>query len=202
MVRARFAADRAAERRELESKSPCCDDLASVSPARNVSSEAAYAVSLGSWPNQQVTEIAGFRTYYLLVTFSTGRNGGFLVVDSQSTVTGLVDSASGFREGWLLVPAATFFDEKRRRIPAADALLNLVPGSLNWRAKFAIPVDAKFAAIHTTSEKLNGPKLTGFVSGSTTASPLPSGGALVVRNSSGNSILTPTVKGFVSITVE
>lgn len=202
MVRARFAADRTAERLELESKTPCCDDLTSVSPARNLSSEAPYAISLGSWPNRQVMETDGFRTYYVLVSFDAGRSNGHLVVDSQSTVTGLVDLNTGFREGRVLVPVATFFDEKRRRIHVVDALLSQVPGSLNWRAKFAIPVNAKFAAIHTTAEKLNGTKLTGYVSASTSAFPLPTGGALVVRNSSGNSLLTPTVKGFVSIAVE
>ena len=204
MVRSRFAADRAAERLDLENKTPCCDDLASVSPARNVSGEAPYSISLGSWPNRQVMETDGFRSYYALISLDAGKsNNRHLVVDSQSTVTGLVDRNTGFREGWVLVPVATFFDEKRQRISTADSTLNQVPGSLNWRAKFAIPASAVLAAVHTTAEKLNGSKLSGVVAGSTTASPLPIGGAaLVVRSDPGFSLLTPSVKGHVSISVE
>ena len=163
IVRARFAADRSAERRELETKSPCCDDLRTANPLANVSGERPLAVTLGSWPSTQIVEIDGFRSYYAFVAVGSYLSNKYLVVDSQSTVTGLVDTKTGFREGWMLVPVVTFFDEKRQRIQSVGATLTQIPGGLYWRAKFAVPVEAVFAAVHTSSEMLNGPKLSGTV---------------------------------------
>ena len=204
MVRARFAADRLAERRELETKAPCCDDIRTAIPLANVSGERPLAVTLGNWPSTQIAEIDGFRSYYAFVVVGPSRGNKHLVVDSQSTVTGLVDNKTGVREGWMLVPVVTFFDEKRQRIQSASATLTQVPGGLYWRAKFAVPVEAVFAAVHTSSEKLNGPKLSGTVAASTTASPMPGGGSapLVLRSESGLSLLTPSVKGHLSISLE
>ena len=201
---ANYKAGRVSEANALATAAPCCDSLANVRNARELQAETPYQLTLGKWPNTQIIEIDGYRSYYVAVARGASADDSRrLQVKLVASLFGFVDPKSQMPSHDVFAPEVTFLDRNRSRLSTVQSVAQPWAVESGALASFAVPKEAAFAVIHTTARAQSGDSILSYRSSSTGAFPSPLGGAMIVTRSAGNGLLLfPALTGTISLTLK
>lgn len=143
---------------ELANRAPCCDDLALVRPAARLTTERAYNATIGVWPNDQIAEFDGFRSYYAMLALDgpadTGRR---VTVRLTPSLVPFADPVTKQPAKEFFIPAITFLDSNRARLATVNTTPTAVSGTAELAAIETVPLGTEFIVLHSSNEILNAP---------------------------------------------
>lgn len=143
---------------ELASRTPCCDDLAVVRPAARLTTERAYNATIGIWPNDQVAEFDGFRSYYAMLALDGRADAGRRVtVRLTPSFVPFADPVTKQPAKEFFIPAITFLDSNRARLATVNTMPTAVSGTSELAATETVPLGTEFIVLHSSGKILNAP---------------------------------------------
>ena len=190
---------RETSRSELQARSPCCDNLATVRPSvRFRANDSIATVGVGSMLDNRVLEIDGHRSYYGMFDLDGPMSGAQSIDVSLMATPGYADPESLDIAATILFPDFLYLDSQRREISRAS----LSPGSNGHRIGGTIrpPQGTHYIVVYSSKESLASKPARLWFAGGTSAAPI--GGAMIVmRTPPRESTFLPAHKGSVTFTL-
>ena len=143
---------------ELQQQIPCCDSIVSVRPSAQLTADRSYPVTVGIWPNNQIAEFDGFRSYYVMLSLGEPMQPSRrLTLSMTPSILGFFEPNTKMPAKEFFVPAVTFLDANRKRLGVINAVPVARPRTFELVANVSVPIDTAFIVLHANQEILDTP---------------------------------------------
>ncbi|TAG03265.1 MAG: hypothetical protein EAZ43_07860 [Betaproteobacteria bacterium] len=194
-----YVAVREATRKELQTRSPCCDDLSIVRASVKFRFDnATSTVGVGSMLDNRVVEIDGYRSFYGMFDLNGPLDGKQMIDVSLMATPGYADPETLETAATILFPDFLYLDSQRREISRTQ----LTPSGNGHRIGGVIyaPAGTQFIVVYSSKASVAARPLRAWFAGATSAMPI--GGSFVaIRTPPREEVFLPADKGSVTLTL-